>query len=136
MTTLALPTRLLLLLLTGLLGFSLTSCGGQSEAEVDTSIAAVEDVASAIEEGAVVIDVRTPAEFATGHLAHALNVDVSSDDFEEKVAGLDKGVTYVLYCRTGSRAAEAVETMAGLGFEKVLNGGGYTDLEEAGVEVS
>ena len=75
-----------------------------------------------------------PAEFTTGHVADALDAERSI--FEAKVGALDKGKTYVVYCRTGSRAGRAIEAMAKLGFENLVNGGAFDDLAAAGVPTS
>ncbi|WP_204376111.1 rhodanese-like domain-containing protein [Hymenobacter coccineus] len=76
----------------------------------------------------VVLDVRTPAEFLTGHLSQARNINVSSDDFAQEVAKLDTAQTYVLYCRSGKRSSKAADIMYQQGFHRVVNGGGYADL--------
>ena len=94
----------------------------------DSSTSEVRVAAAAIEEGARVIDVRTPEEFDAGHLEGARNIDVSAEDFGSSIEELDRGIPYVVYCRTGSRAATAVRTMLDAGFEDVVNGGGYEDL--------
>lgn len=86
-----------------------------------------------IEEGAVVIDVRTPQEFDSGHLARARNIDVQSDSFRDQVDGLDRDATYVVYCRSGARAGAAGELMLEMGFADVVNAGGFEDLAEAGL---
>jgi len=64
----------------------------------------------------VVLDVRTPGEFAQGHLEGAVLVDYRSPGFREEVAGLDKTKTYLVYCRTGNRSASALGIMRELGF--------------------
>lgn len=73
----------------------------------------------------VVLDVRTPEEYAAGHLPRAVNVDVSSDDFAERVDQLDRAVAYAVYCRSGNRSATAVDHMVEAGFDDVehLDGG-------------
>lgn len=118
-----------------LLGLVLTSCGG-SDSDVDTSVQQPSAVATAIDEGAVVIDVRTPAEFAAGHLADALNIDVSASDFESRIEELDKEASYVLYCQSGNRSTQAAEKMADLGFTDLTNGGGFAALASAGIPTS
>lgn len=69
----------------------------------------------------VLIDVRTPEEYAEGHLPHAINIDVNGDDFEEKIKKLNPNKNYFVYCRSGKRSTLATETMNGLGFMKVAN---------------
>lgn len=73
----------------------------------------------------VVLDVRTPDEFAGGHVPGAVNVDLTSPDFEADLAGLDRGATYAIYCRTGHRSADAMHRMAAAGFTSLahLDGG-------------
>jgi phage shock protein E len=72
----------------------------------------------------VVIDVRTADEFAQGHLDGAVNIDVQSDQFESLVTALPTDGTYVVYCRSGSRAAAAIDRMTSLGFTDLTNAGG------------
>lgn len=85
--------------------------------------------------GHTVLDVRTPAEYAAGHVAGAENVDVSAVAFAEALKELDQDARYVLYCQSGKRAATAVEKMAGLGFTGLVNAGGIAALEAAGAEL-
>lgn len=85
----------------------------------------------------VLLDVRTPAEFAAGHLEGAKNIDVESPDFAAQIAGLDKGATYALYCRSGNRSGVAMATMSGAGFTHVFHlGGGITAWQAAGLPVT
>ncbi|MGV8970089.1 MAG: rhodanese-like domain-containing protein [Microbacteriaceae bacterium] len=79
--------------------------------------------AGTIEDGTVVIDVRTPAEFADGHLEGAINIDVQSSDFDAQVADLPTDADYVVYCRSGNRSATAVARLDGLGFESLIDAG-------------
>jgi phage shock protein E len=89
-------------------------------------IATLGGCASHIAVGAdtVVVDVRTPAEYAAGHLDGARNIDVESAAFEGQVAQLDPHGHYVVYCHSGNRAAAAVGYMKGHGFSDVRNAGG------------
>jgi len=64
----------------------------------------------------MLIDVRTPAEFAEGHLDGAVNIPVELATFTQQVALLDPSVDYLVYCRTGRRADVAMEYMDTLGF--------------------
>ena len=67
----------------------------------------------------VVIDVRTAAEFAEGHVQGAINLDIESGAFQAKLASLDASVAYALYCRSGRRSAIATEQMTTAGFTEV-----------------
>ena len=79
-----------------------------------------------------VIDVRTPSEFAAGHVAGARNIDVEAADFGSKIAALDKNAPYLLYCRSGRRSAVAAQQMKDAGFTDVVDAGGMADLTAAG----
>lgn len=75
-----------------------------------------------------VIDVRTPEEFATGHLDGAVNIDVESADFATQIEALDKAGNYVVYCHSGRRAGIAVDAMTAAGFTgNLVNAGGIAD---------
>ncbi len=82
-------------------------------------------VALATDPSVVVIDVRTPAEFAEGHIARAEVVDVSAADFADRIGQLDRSATYLVYCHSGNRSGQATALMASLGFASVydLEGG-------------
>jgi len=73
---------------------------------------------------AVIIDVRTPQEFASGHIAGAINIP--HERISESVAGL-KGITktspVLLYCRSGKRSGIAKSALERQGFTHVINGG-------------
>lgn len=72
-----------------------------------------------------IIDVRTPSEFAAGHLAGAVNIDVDGPRFAIDIASLDKSATYFVYCHSGRRSAIATQAMSDKGFTTVyeLEGG-------------
>jgi rhodanese-related sulfurtransferase len=69
------------------------------------------------------VDVRTPEEFSEGHLENAVNIDVTADDFDVKVASLDKDKPVMVYCKSGGRSARASARLKELGFKNI------TDLE-------
>ncbi|MFO7315318.1 rhodanese-like domain-containing protein [Rhodothermus marinus] len=82
----------------------------------------------------VVIDVRTPEEFAQGHLEGAINLDLMAPDFSEKIARLDPNRTYYLYCRSGNRSGQAARLLRERGL-KAYNIGGLEDLARAGATI-
>lgn len=71
--------------------------------------------------GVVPLDVRTPAEYADGHIAGAKNIDVQAGDFAQRVAALDKAASYAVYCRSGNRSQTAVAAMRAAGFTRVFD---------------
>jgi rhodanese-related sulfurtransferase len=79
----------------------------------------------------IILDVRTPEEYADGKIANAINIDVEDESFKSKVTQLDKSKSYLVYCKAGSRSANAVSIMHELGFTKIYNlTNGYDDWIE------
>ena len=85
----------------------------------------------ALEQERFVIDVRTPEEFAEGHVEGAVNINLQGPDFSAQIADLDADQQYVVYCRTGNRSAVAAAEMAGIDLD-VLDGGGFDTMTDAG----
>jgi len=83
------------------------------------------------EKGVVILDVRTPREYAEGHVAGAINLPVTgqgSEHFNDEVAKLDKSTTYLVHCARGVRSANAVNRMSKLGFTHLNDFTGGMDL--------
>ena len=117
------------------------AAGGRATASAEASRAygatlnAAEFAASLDTPGVVVLDVRTPAEYAAGHLEGAVPADINGD-FDAAVAGLDRGAPYAVYCRSGNRSAAAIEAMRQLGFVDAWHlGGGIGAWQAAGKDV-
>ena len=71
--------------------------------------------------GTIVLDVRTPAEYASGHLPKAQSIDIRGADFATRLAALDKEATYAVYCQSGKRSSAALEQMTAAGFTQVYD---------------
>lgn len=113
----------------------LTSCGTDGTESAEGVEVGVEAFVERIEsnEDVVVLDVRTPEEYAAGHLPDALNVDVNAADFAARIDQLDPDATYAVYCRSGNRSAVAVDHMIEAGFDDVEHlGGGIGAWQAAG----
>lgn len=82
-----------------------------------------------------VIDVRTPDEFASGHIAGAVNIDLDGGGFSAAIGALDPTKAYIVYCHSGRRAAIAADTMVAAGFTGVRDMGGIADWVAAGLPV-
>jgi thioredoxin 1 len=67
--------------------------------------------------GAQVVDVRTAGEFQLGHITGAINVPV--DELQATAQSWDRNATYVVYCASGARSAQAIETMTSMGFKSL-----------------
>jgi len=82
----------------------------------------------------VIIDVRTPEEYARGHIEKAINLDYYSETFAGELDKLDKDKTYLIYCRSANRSGKALDMMAELGFAEVYNMlGGMVQWERTGL---
>lgn len=123
--------RTLGLVLAVLLGAA--TLAGCSTGGAVTTHSPEEWLAAAAEPGVVVIDVRTPAEYAAGHVEGAINMDVESADFATQLEQLDPEGEYAVYCQSGRRSGIAASTMEDAGFTTVHNlKGGIADLQAAG----
>ncbi|KDN54334.1 rhodanese-like domain-containing protein [Flavobacterium seoulense] len=73
-----------------------------------------------------ILDVRTPEEFAGGHIDNAANIDWQNENFVKNTEKLDKNKPVYVYCRSGKRSLKASEKLEELGFKKIYNlDGGY-----------
>lgn len=105
---------------------SLFGCSAQTEGFKSLT---VKEYAKAIEDTAIVrLDVRTAEEFAEGHIAKTLNIDVLKNDFESKaVAMLPKNHIIAVNCRSGKRSKNAAWILVKNGFKVIELDGGYND---------
>ena len=69
----------------------------------------------------VIIDVRTPGEFAGEHIENATNINFHSESFRNMLNTLDKNKTYLVYCGVGGRSGSALDVMAELNFKEAYN---------------
>jgi phage shock protein E len=100
----------------------LSSCGTPDR--VASSVAVSEET------GTVLVDVRTPEEFVSGHLDGAMNVPAEAVDFDQLIAELDREQTYVVYCRSGRRSQQAVSLMQEAGFTRLIDLGSLENAQK------
>jgi phage shock protein E len=81
-----------------------------------------------------VLDVRTPEEYAAGHLLRSQNLNFQAIDFGQQLSKLNPKGRYVLYCATGIRSGKAAALLQQRGIANVLNAGGYLELKAAGAK--
>ncbi len=87
-------------------------------------------------DGLVVLDVRTPEEFAAGHIAGAVELDLQGATFESDVAELDPTTPYFVYCQSDNRSGQAVAYMQEHDFKSLYElTGGIAAWETAGLPV-
>ena len=125
-----LSARVVTLVLVALVAILIAGCGSSSAPSAVTKVDAAKAVAML--GSRTVIDVRTPSEYAAGHIAGAQNIDVEAADFGARIASLDKKAPYLVYCHSGRRSAIAASQMAAAGFTDIVDGGAMADLVAAG----
>jgi len=95
----------------------------QGATAVQTNIAAVKDT--------FWIDVRTPEEFASGHLPEAYNIPLQEFEHEFASKVPDKNAIIALSCRSGNRSGKALAMAQAMGYTHAFNAGGYEALRQA-----
>lgn len=111
----------------------LTACGTAGAVH---KVGAKEFSDALVNEKAVLIDVRSPEEFAQGHIAGATNINVEGADFASQIETLDKTKTYAVYCHSGRRSGIATDSMEKAGFAHMYDlSGGIQAWQSAGGEV-
>ena len=111
--------RLLTLSFLILVGITMYSCASNQGAFTLTSDEFAQQINNST--SGVILDVRTPQEFAGGHIANARNIDLNSAGFMAEIKTLEKSQPYFVYCLSGGRSEEAVEIMLKEGFTEVYN---------------
>jgi phage shock protein E len=103
------------------IGFGLLASGFLFAADIDIKPDALLERAKKMDESFVIVDVRTPEEFAQGHVPGAINI--SHDKLVDRIGELmgAKNKDVILYCKSGRRAAMAAETLKANGFTKLLH---------------
>ncbi|WP_109438907.1 MULTISPECIES: rhodanese-like domain-containing protein [Aquimarina] len=97
----------------------------------------VEEMDSLLEMGKVqLIDVRTPSEYADGHIDGASNIDFRDDNFEALIAKVDKTKPVAVYCGRGGRSGKCSAYMKKAGFTKIYDlDGGITEWKFKGKQI-
>lgn len=113
-----------LILLLVLISFSCKE--KDANAAVQSEVLTATEYKTAISEKQVqLVDVRTPEEYAEGHIDNAVNIDFFRDDFKSAFATMDKDQPIYIYCKSGNRSGKAAKILSDLGFEEIydLEGG-------------
>jgi len=83
-----------------------------------------------IEQGALLIDVRTPQEFTQGHIDGAINIPWEETSALVSAIGSDKQRSVVVYCRSGNRSGKAKVVLEKQGYTDIFNATGYKSLKQ------
>ncbi len=86
---------------------------------------------------AIVLDVRTPKEFAEGHVEGAVNINFRDEDFAEQLTRLDTSKTYLVHCQSGGRSTKSLPILERAGFTNVVHlDGGFRAWKKSGQPVA
>jgi len=85
-----------------------------------------------IENGAIILDVRTEYEYKTGHIDGSINIPLGI--IRERYIGLDTSKTYITTCSHGLRSVKVETILKEKGYKNVFNGGAWSDLEKIVIE--
>ena len=107
-----------------LFGFILPSCSAQQDGTI-TALSAI-DASTLIEKhngdsDFVILDIRTPGEYQSGHIKDAIMIDFYSNSFMDEIDRLDKEKSYLVYCRSGNRSARSMDLFQKLEFQKIYH---------------
>jgi rhodanese-related sulfurtransferase len=84
----------------------------------------------------VILDIRTPEEFKSYHIAGATNIDFNSSDFERHINSLDKSKNYLVHCASGGRSTRSLKIFQKHDFQSVYHlDGGISAWKDAGLPV-
>ena len=112
----------------------LPSCGGENKTSAGSTVLPVEEYAQNLstDTTAYLIDVRTPEEYAEGHIEGAVLMNVMDEQaFLAGIDTLDASHTYYIYCRSGRRSQKASGFMGERGLKVVDLQGGYNAWQKA-----
>jgi phage shock protein E len=85
------------------------------------------DLQALLQQGATLIDVRTPGEFAQGHSKGAVNIPL--DQLQRSLSKVPRGKPVITCCRSGARSGMAVDVLKSAGLE-AYNGGPWSNVEK------
>jgi len=104
-----------------LLAVFLSGCTFSQDKSGTHSIIAQEFQAQIQNNSVLLVDIRTPQEFQSGHIENAINIDFYASDFLVKMNELPKDKPVYIYCRSGNRTGQAASKLKQLGFPKVVD---------------
>ncbi|TXG38928.1 rhodanese-like domain-containing protein [Seonamhaeicola maritimus] len=117
--------------------FTVFFLGCQETEKTEAVLLSAEEMKTMLEDKSLLlIDVRTPKEFAEGHIKNAINIDFYSETFKEDIKKLDPNVPVLLYCRSGGRSGKTAKMLQKTGFKKSFDlKGGILKWKEQGFEI-
>lgn len=101
--------------------FVFTACAQNTQAVDVKNIDSKEFMIKMKEKNTIILDVRTPEEYAAGHIPNSILIDFSAPDFKTRINKQDKSKKYLVYCAAGGRSARASQQMVNEKFKDVSN---------------
>jgi phage shock protein E len=86
------------------------------------------DLKAIIDEGAFLVDVRTPGEFASGNVKGSVNIPL--DSIPDQLAKFKNKKNIIVFCRSGARSGQAKSILSQNGFSNVFNGGAWDQVSK------
>ena len=127
---------LLALVAAGLVAFTPGSTTPEAQTGTGPQLISPDDYVSRFQEGdsdSMLIDVRTPGEYNSGHIAGSVNIPV--DDLQRRLSQVPQNQPIIVYCRSGNRSAQAASILADAGYPDVYDLGGIITWEQQGYPV-
>jgi rhodanese-related sulfurtransferase len=125
-----------MLFLMGIIGMMIACVNSNGNSQANSGVLPPKTFAQKIESSQpkVLIDVRTPDEYAQGHIKDAINIDWDGDQFNAETDKLDKSTPVYVYCYAGGRSSSAAKALQKKGFKEVYDlKGGMEAWREAGL---
>jgi phage shock protein E len=113
-----------------IIGFAIVAIAGGVLLRAQSSQISPEAAREYLKHGALLIDVRTPAEFSAGHLPNARNIPLQQIESGAPLPLNDKNQVLLLHCQCGMRSAKATKLLSGMGYANVFNLGSYSRAEQ------
>ena len=103
-----------------------SGCGNKEENKVEVKSIVKKEAVEKIDNGAILIDVRSASEYASGHIDGAINIDVNyilnlKGELEYNNRNIAKTTVVILYCRSGNRSLQAANKLIELGYTNVYD---------------
>ena len=113
------------------LSATLLLAGACAHREADPKLAQAQEGWERVENGALLIDVRSAAEFEGGAMPGAINIPYDETDALAEAIGADHDRPVVMYCGSGRRVGIAIEALEERGYRNLYNATGYEALQSA-----
>lgn len=127
--------RILSIILSIVIGLSFFNCN-QSSAQQSTLLKPQEFKDFLANNDVLLLDVRTPGEYSSGHIENAININFLSPEFDEEIKKLDTSKTLVIYCRSGNRSGKSTSKLVKAGFTDIYDlKGGVLNWQKSGLEL-